>query len=164
LTWCYGIDFGTGERQVYDPPDGQWSRPPAFPGGGAGLVSTLADLQAFAAMLLAGGTHGGQRILSRPAVEALRTNQLTPEQLATASPDPSGAVGWGLGLGVQLRRTGIARSVGSYGWDGGLGTTWTNDPAEDLTVILLANQAWTSPALPPVSQDFLTCAYAAIAD
>jgi len=164
LSWCYGIDFGTGARQVYDPPDGQWSRPPAFPGGGAGLVSTLGDLHAFAEMLSRGGTHRGQRVLSRPAVEAMVTNQLTPEQLATSSPDPSGAVGWGLGVGVQLRRTGVARSVGSYGWDGGLGITWTNDPAEDLTAILLTNQAWTSPALPPVSQDFLTCTYAAIDD
>ena len=65
---------------------------------------------------------------------------------------------------MQVRRTGVARSVGSYGWDGGLGSTWTNDPAEDLTAILLANQTWTSPSLPPVSQDFLTCAYTALDD
>jgi CubicO group peptidase (beta-lactamase class C family) len=25
-----------------------------------------------------------------------------------------------------------SRSVGTYGWDGGLGTSWANDPAEDL--------------------------------
>jgi CubicO group peptidase (beta-lactamase class C family) len=162
LGWCYAPDFATGERQVYDPPDGQWSRPPAFPGGGAGLVSTLGDLHAFAQMLLGGGTYRGQRILCRPAVELMLTNQLTPEQLAVSGPDPTGAVGWGLGIGVQLRRTGIARSVGSYGWDGGLGTTWTSDPAEDVVALLLTNQTWTSPALPPVSQDFLTCTYAAI--
>ena len=63
-----------------------------------------------------------------------------------------------------LRRTGIARSVGSYGWDGGLGTTWANDPAEDLYGVLLTNQTWTSPTPPPVAQDFWTCTYTALAD
>jgi CubicO group peptidase (beta-lactamase class C family) len=54
--------------------------------------------------------------------------------------------------------------VGTYGWDGGLGTSWHNDPAEDLTGIILTNQAWSSPAPPPVCQDFWTATYAAFAD
>jgi CubicO group peptidase (beta-lactamase class C family) len=153
-----------GDRPVYDPPDGQWSRPPAFPSGGAGLVSTVGDFLAFAEMLRAGGTHRGRRILSRPSVESMTTNHLTPQQIATSAPDPSGTLGWGFGVGVQLRRTGPARSVGTYGWDGGLGTSWANDPAEDLIGIVLTNQMWTSPAPPPVCQDFWTAAYAAIDD
>jgi CubicO group peptidase (beta-lactamase class C family) len=40
---------------IWDPPDGQWSRPPAFHDGAAGLVSTAEDLLAFARMLLRGG-------------------------------------------------------------------------------------------------------------
>lgn len=160
--WCLVTDPATGERAAYDPPTGQWSRPPAFPSGGHGLVSTVGDLHAFAEMLRAGGTFRGQRILSRPTVEAMVTNQLTPEQMAAAGPDPAGALGWGLGVGVQVRRTGIARSAGSYGWDGGLGSAWTNDPAEDLVAVLLTNQMWSSPVPPVVVQDFLTCTYAAI--
>ena len=46
---------GDGTRELYDPADGQWARPPAFPDGGDGLVSTVDDLAAFAAMLCAGG-------------------------------------------------------------------------------------------------------------
>ena len=42
-------DPETGALGVYDPADGQWSTPPAFPGGGAGLVSTVDDYLAFAA-------------------------------------------------------------------------------------------------------------------
>ena len=42
-----------GQLTVTDPPDGQWSRPPRFPDGGGGLVSTAADLLAFGRMLLA---------------------------------------------------------------------------------------------------------------
>src|SRR5215475_7155206 len=45
---------------VWDPPDGQWSRPPVFPDGAAGLISTVDDLLAFARMLL----HGGDPVLT----------------------------------------------------------------------------------------------------
>ena len=161
---CYGIDPETGKPFEYDPPAGQWSRPPAFCGGGDGLVATVDDYLAFAAMLRrAGRTADGERLLSRPSVELMRSNQLTPEQAAASGPDPSSAFGWGFGVGVQVRRTDF-RSVGTYGWDGGLGSTWANDPGEDLVGILLTNQMWSSPSPPPVAVDFWTSAYRAIAD
>jgi CubicO group peptidase (beta-lactamase class C family) len=160
----YWVDPGSGERATYDGPDGQWATPPAFPNGADGMVSTVDDLLAFASMLAAGGVHGGERILSRPTVEAMTTDQLTPAQRA-AGPEPTGSQGWGLGLAVRARRDGVAGNVGTYGWSGGLGTTWINDPVEDLVAVLCTNQAWQRPwPLPEVSQDFLTCAYAAIDD
>jgi CubicO group peptidase (beta-lactamase class C family) len=159
LVWPAGDD---GRRQVYDPADGQWSTPPAFPGGGAGLVSTVDDYLAFAEMLRAGGTYRGQRVLSRGTVDAMTTNHLTSEQIAASGPDPSGTQGWGFGVSVQMQRTGPARSVGTYGWDGGLGTSWATDPAQDLVGILMTNQTWMSPDPPPVCQDFWT--YAAAID
>jgi CubicO group peptidase (beta-lactamase class C family) len=119
------------------------------------------DFGAFAAMLRGGGTYRGERILSRASVELMTTDHLSDEQRAVCGPDPTGTVGWGFGVGVQLRRSTI-RGVGAYGWDGGLGTSWANDPREDLTGILLTNQMFTSPALPAVCQDFWTCAYAAL--
>jgi CubicO group peptidase (beta-lactamase class C family) len=158
----YGTDQATGARAVFDRADGQWSRMPAFPSGAGGLVSTVDDFLAFADMLRAGGTHRGRRLLSRPAVEAMTTNQLTGAQLAASAPDPAGALGWGYGLAVQLRRTGTVCNVGSYGWAGGLGSSWMNDPAEDLTGVILTNQVWSSPQPPAVVADFWTCAYAAI--
>ena len=42
-------------------------------------------------MLLAGGEHRGRRLLARPTVEAMTTNQLTPAQLAAAARIPDGA-------------------------------------------------------------------------
>lgn len=161
---CYWTDRETGARNVYDPSDGQWSHPPAFPSGGGGLVSTINNYRAFAEMLANHGVHRGQRILSRPSVEAMTTNHLSPDQLAASGPDPSGALGWGFGLGVQVRRTSPTRSVGTYGWDGGLGAQWANDPSEGIIGILMTSQAWTSPVPPPVCQDFWTCIYAAIED
>ena len=50
------------------------------------------------------------------------------------------------------------RSIGGFGWDGGLGTTLSVDPHRDLIAILLTNEAWASPEPPAVHQDFLRCA------
>jgi len=152
----------TGALDVYDEPDGQWSKPPAFPSGGAGLVSTGADFLAFAQMLL----RGGAPLLSRPSVEVMTSDQLTPEQKAIGGfhRDDFAARGWGFCVGVVTRRLHPAAPVGQYGWDGGLGSIWRNDPAEQLTSVLLTNTAWTSPRPPDIALDFLTAAYAAIDD
>jgi CubicO group peptidase (beta-lactamase class C family) len=150
---CYGVDPGTGERTVYDDTHGQWATPPAFPGGGAGLVSTVGDYLAFGRMLLGGGVHEGERLVSADAIAAMTTNHLTDEQLATSAPDPSGAQGWGFGVGVQVRATPVS-PLGSYGWSGGLGTTWANDPTSGTVGVLLTNQMWTSPEPPDVCVGF----------
>jgi CubicO group peptidase (beta-lactamase class C family) len=162
LATSYLTDPATGALHLNDPPDGQWSTPPAFPSGGAGLVSTADDFLAFAEMLL----RGGAPILSRPSVETMTTDHLTPEQKAVGGffPDDFDARGWGFGVGVVTRRDDPAAPVGQYGWDGGLGTIWRNDPSEQLAAILLTNVAWTSPRPPEIALDFLTGAYAAIAD
>ncbi len=162
LATSYVTDPGTGALRVYDEPGGQWSTPPAFPSGGAGLVSTAGDYLAFAEMLL----RGGAPILSRPSVETMTTDQLTGAQKAVSGffPGDFDARGWGLGVGIVTRREDPAAPVGQYGWDGGLGTIWRNDPSEEMISVLLTNAAWTSPRPPPIAQDFLTGAYAAIAD
>ena len=79
----YGLDFATRALTVIDAAeDSQWGRQPAFPSGAGGLVSTLSDFFSFAQMLLRGGKHGGERILSRAAVELMTSDQLTPAQKA----------------------------------------------------------------------------------
>jgi CubicO group peptidase (beta-lactamase class C family) len=158
----YATDRETGLLQVYDRPDGQWSTPPAFPSGGAGLVSTATDFLAFAEMLL----RGGAPLLSRPSVETMTTDQLTPEQKAVSGffPDDFDARGWGFCVGVVTRREHPAAPVGQYGWDGGLGTVWRNDPSEQMITILMTNSAFGSPRLPEIAQDLLTGAYASIDD
>jgi CubicO group peptidase (beta-lactamase class C family) len=161
---CFVTNPESGGRDVYDPPDGQWSRTPDFQGAGDGLVSTIDDYLAFAEMLRSGGAAPGGRIVSRPSIETMTTNQLTAENLAVSGPDPSGDLGWGFGVGVQIRRSRPTRPVGSYGWDGGLGSSWANDPTEDLIGIVLTNQMWDSPTPPAACQDFWTGVYAAIDD
>jgi CubicO group peptidase (beta-lactamase class C family) len=154
-TWF--ADPAGGPPAVYDPADGQWAAPPAFPGGGAGLVATVGDYLAFAEMLIGGGTRQGVRILS-PASVSLMTTAHVP-----SGPDPEGALGWGFGMGVQVRRTDLGSSEGAYGWDGGLGSTWRNDPTRRLVAVQLTNRTWSSPVPPAVARDFHTCAAAACA-
>jgi len=158
----YLTDPETGALRLYDEPSGQWSSPPAFPSGGAGLVSTATDFLLFAEMLL----RGGRPLVSRPSVQTMTTDQLTAEQKAVSGffPHDFDARGWGFGVGMVTRRESPAAPVGQYGWDGGLGTIWRNDPSEGLVTLLLTNAAWTSPRPPAVALDFLTGAYAAIDD
>ncbi|HEY6296196.1 MAG TPA: serine hydrolase domain-containing protein [Streptosporangiaceae bacterium] len=159
-------DFSTGETVVFDPPSGQWSAPPAFPSGAGGLVSTVDDYAAFAGMLRGGGVFGGSRILSRSSVALMTADQLPPQVKAVSGllPGQFDDSGWGFGVSVVTRQTGVAKSAGSYGWDGGLGTSWFNDPVTDLTAILMTPRAWTSASPGPVFRDFWTTAAAAVAD
>src|SRR5262249_8340457 len=72
LATSYSMNRETGALEVFDDArTGQWSRPPAFPSAGGGLVSTIDDYLTFARMLLAKGRSGRSRILSRPSVEAM---------------------------------------------------------------------------------------------
>jgi CubicO group peptidase (beta-lactamase class C family) len=162
LATGYSTDPASGALALYDEPAGQWSSPPAFPSGGAGLVSTAADFLAFAEMLLGGGAP----LLSRPSVETMTTDQLTMAQKAISGffPGDFDARGWGFGVGLVTKREQPWGPVGQYGWDGGLGTIWRNDPSEQMITLLLTNAAWTSPQPPPMAVDLLTGAYAAIDD
>jgi CubicO group peptidase (beta-lactamase class C family) len=162
---CYAKDPETGERTVYDPPDGQWAKPPAFPSGGGGLVSTLDDLHHFGRMLSAGGRlPDGSRLLSRASVEVMTTDQIGADR-GGSGPSPDGSQGWGFGVAVQVRRTDLGPAVGGYGWLGGLGTSWANDPAERLVGIVLTTDIFTTAFPPPAAiRDFWTCAYRASDD
>ena len=165
LATQYQGDEVAGKVVVEDGPDGYWSRPPAFEDGGGGLVSTISDYLAFASALLAGGTHQGERVLSRPSVTLMTSDQLTPAQKAVSGFTPGyfDDFGWGFGMAVRTRRTHLGPSVGSYGWNGGYGTIWYNDPAEDMTAILMIQRTAGRPEL-PMFMDFFTAAYQAIDD
>jgi CubicO group peptidase (beta-lactamase class C family) len=167
LATSYSTNPASGAREVYDRAEGgEWSRPPAFPSAAGGLVSTVDDYLAFGRMLLNRGRHGGERILSRLSVEAMTTDQLTPEQKALSGFVPGfwDSRGWGFGMSVITRRDGVAAVPGRYGWDGGIGTSWSTDPAEELVGILMTQGMWTSPRGPDVYHDFWTQVYQAIDD
>ncbi|MGI5129666.1 serine hydrolase domain-containing protein [Pseudonocardia sp. CA-107938] len=114
-------EHGPDGLVVADPPDGAWSRPPSFPRGSGGLVSTAADLLAFTGMLARGG-----HLLPADLFTAMTTDQLMPEQKGSAI---LGDRGWGFGLSVY--------DESSIGWAGGTGTYWFTDLRRGTTALLL---------------------------
>ena len=162
---CYAVDPVDGHRTVYDAPEGEWTKPPAFPSAAGGLLSTVDDLHAFGRMLLAEGRlPDGSRLISSAAVNAMTTDHIGVLNGAPG-PSPDGSLGWGFGVGLQVRRTGLAREVGSYGWDGGLGSSWANDPRARVVGAILTTDSFTGPFPPPaVIRDFWTCVYASLDD
>ena len=135
-----------GELAVSDPPDGQWSRPPRFPDGAGGLVSTAEDLLRFGRMLL---LPGGNPVLTAGTVAEMTSDQLTPAQLARVWPGFSflGDRGWGYGVSV---------TEWGYSWEGGSGTAWANVPDRDLTVVVLTQRAVDETGMPAVCDQVRT--------
>jgi CubicO group peptidase (beta-lactamase class C family) len=132
---------------VRDEPDGQWSRPPRFPDGAGGLVSTAADLVAFGRMLL----RGGGAVLKAQTVAEMTRDQLTPAQRARVWPGFSflGDRGWGYGMSI---------TEWGYTWEGGSGTAWSNVPALDTTVVVLTQRATDETGMPAVCDEVLSWA------
>ncbi|CAM5482348.1 serine hydrolase [Streptomyces spiroverticillatus] len=170
----YAPDPQTGEFVVGDPAEGgHHSTPPAFPSSGGGLDSTADDYHAYFRMLLNHGVHEGERILSRPAVELMTTNRLTPEQTNTRAAMARNLVhlsygqgqhgGWGFGMAVRTYRGDYA-PVGQFGWDGGAGTSTYADPQNGLVGILLTQTGMSTPDSARVISDFWTTLYQAVED
>lgn len=166
LATSYGPDAETGGLRLYDRArGGRWASPPAFASAGGGLVSTADDYLAYSRMMMGLGKYGANRILARPTVELMTTDQMTPAQKA-ASPFYPGfwdTNGWGFGMSVVTARHGYL-SPGSHGWDGGLGTSARNDPKEGLTCILLTQRMMRSPVPETIYTDIWSLAYQAIDD
>jgi CubicO group peptidase (beta-lactamase class C family) len=165
---CYKTDFQTGEITVFEEAGNDLLARPCLFESGAGdqFVSTADDLLAFGRMMLNRGVYGKERILSRLSVEAMTTDQVTPEQKA-ASPFFErfwDSRGWGLGLSIVTRRDDVASVPGRFGWDGAFSTSLYVDPREDLVGILMAQCRPGALRLPPVVLDFWTSAYQAIDD
>ncbi len=168
LPTCYWTEGGQREELVVfdEARGGRVASPPVFESGSGGLVSTVDDYYAFCLMMLSKGVSGRERILSRPSVELMTTDQITPEQKA-ASPFFPGfweERGWGFGMSIITRRTDLQNSPGRFGWDGGHGTTAYTDPKEEMIAILMTQRVMDSPAPPPTYSDFWTSVYQAIAD
>jgi CubicO group peptidase (beta-lactamase class C family) len=142
---------GTG-LELWDQQDGRYAQPPAFEDGAAGLVSTADDMLAFARMFL----RGGEPVLSADSVRAMTTDQLTRAQKERGGlgPDFFTAQSWSFCQAVQ--------DDGSFGWNGGLGTTWHVDPGRDLVLIVLTQRMFDGPTMPQLHAAVQAAAYAAV--
>lgn len=142
----YRQDQKTG---VLNPlPFRQHDAPPAYCGGGGGLISTVDDYLAFARMMLNRGELDGRRYLKSETIDLMCTNRLSTEQRAIPF---LGAIpmwlGMGFGLGVsvitdpdKLGFLGMG-GVGAFGWPGAFGTWWQADPANEMILIYLVQNS-----------------------
>ncbi|MBO2454168.1 beta-lactamase family protein [Actinomadura barringtoniae] len=170
----YAPDPETGEFHVWDEAEGgRHSKPPAFEGGGGGLNSTVDDYNAYFRMLLNGGMHGNERILSKQAVQLMTTNRLNPEQQAARNTLATENVhisfgqgqhgGWGFGMAVRTYQGDYA-PIGQFGWDGGSGASAYADPVNQVTGILVSQVGASVPDPIHVMHDFWTTLYQALDD
>ncbi len=114
LTTNYGVL--NGQLLPIDPPaQSVYADDPAFPFGGAGLVSSARDYDRFLRMLLGYGKIDGTRVMSELAVR-VGTSNLLPDSVDTKGTFADGA---GFGAGG---RVGLGETAGSYGWGGAAGT------------------------------------------
>ncbi|AKM07537.1 serine hydrolase domain-containing protein [Pelagerythrobacter marensis] len=102
---------------------------PAFPFGGAGLVSSPRDYDRFLQMLVGYGQIGGKRVMSEAAVR-LGTSNLLPEGVSTKG---TFAEGSGFGAGG---RVGLGEQAGTFGWGGAAGTVGFADLRRGLRAAL----------------------------
>jgi CubicO group peptidase (beta-lactamase class C family) len=114
------------EREILDPPDGNYAAPPPFEELASGLVSTAPDLLRFF-------TGIGDLV----DITEMTRDQLTDAQRAMAQAFVGEGTSWGFGTGVN--------ADGAWGWSGGTGTTASVDPPNDTVAILLTQRALTGP-------------------
>ncbi|MDY6946647.1 MAG: serine hydrolase domain-containing protein [Pseudomonadota bacterium] len=128
---------GKDGKTVKHPNVADFTRPPVFPSGGGGLVSSASDYMRFCQMLLNGGALDGQRILSPLTVKLMRTNML-PDTARTMSP----GTGFGLDFAVvqDSAAAGGYYGEGTYYWGGYAGTWFWIDPVYQLIVIGMIQQ------------------------
>jgi CubicO group peptidase (beta-lactamase class C family) len=149
---CYQPEFQNGQWRLAVTDKSETSEkvvgPPVFFAAGGddgGLLSTVCDYFRFTQMLLNGGELEGTRIISRKSVELMTSSHTGNVFISMAGP------GFGFGLGVAVyngnNSVPILRSTGSYGWGGAAGTTFFNDPKEQLTAICFTQvlHHWTMP-------------------
>jgi CubicO group peptidase (beta-lactamase class C family) len=155
---CYWFDSENDQLEIADSAeDSDWSFHPNFFDAAAGLVSTVDDYLIFAKMLLNQGKHEGRQFLSAENVKAMTENHLTSEQRLKPTFDPDQWRNFGYGYGVSVlteESRKVNGKVGQYGWDGGFGSSWRNDPKLNLCGIILTERTFDSPALPVICETF----------
>ena len=144
---------------------GDYSETVRLHSGGHGLVSTAADYQRFAQMVLNRGELDGVRLLGPKTVKLMTTNHLPPALLPIAMGEEQ-MPGFGFGLGfsvlIDAAQAGIMASVGTHGWGGWASTMFWIDAQEQLIGILMLQ--YIPSGTYPIREDFRTLVYQALID
>ena len=106
------------------------------PNPSAGLYSTASDLATFYQMILNGGVHNAQRIVSAESV-----SEMTRVQTGKLKTGFTPGNGWGLGWCIVREPQGVTAmlSPGTFGHGGAFGTqAWIDPETETIFVLLIA--------------------------
>ncbi len=131
---------------------------PAFPFGGAGLVTTMRDYDRFLAMLMGNGALGATRIMSVTTASHAMSNLVHPDTKME-----SFVKGQGFGAGGRVTIADDARGsgVGTFGWGGAASTIAWVDPARGIRA-----SGWTqmmTQGEQPFTTEFGKAVYASLA-
>jgi CubicO group peptidase (beta-lactamase class C family) len=118
--------------------------------GGGGMHGTGRDYLRFIRMILNGGMHEGNRILSAASIEAVLHNQLAPGvvvgKMTSANPAvtndteffPGMMKHWSAAMMINTERAPAGRNAGSLAWAGVVNTYFWIDPAAGIGAVFLA--------------------------
>jgi len=120
-----------------------WLKPPAFPYGGAGLVSSARDYDRFLHMLENEGALDGVRIL-KPEIARLAMSNLLPDGIDTKpinamTGNATASLGFGAAGMVYLADMPGGPAKGSYGWSGAAGSLAWVDRARKVRGVMMVN-------------------------
>ncbi len=158
---CSGPDLELQPLKEFLPP----RQMPRRTSGGGGLWSTPRDYARFAQMLVNKGELDGQRLLSPSTVELFSLNQCPVEALPYGFEENDiYHAGYGYSLGTRvlmdIAQSGMAGSVGEFGWDGKFHTYFWIDPIKELYGLLMSQLDMEGRH--PAHQQFKQLAYQAL--
>jgi CubicO group peptidase (beta-lactamase class C family) len=110
-------------------PDSVFSDKPAFPFGGAGLVSSMRDYDRFLAMLAGQGALGKTRIMKAETARIGMSNLVHPD---TKMESIVKGQGFGAGGRVTIADDPAGSGIGTYGWGGAASTIAWIDPTRGI--------------------------------
>lgn len=156
----YQFNRGNNTFEAFDSERNcEYGRAPAFESGAGGLVSTIEDYYAFCRMMLNKGVGGRERVLTQTSIQAMTSDQLTPQQREGAEIFFGNHSSWGFGMAVNIQLAKPWTVPGRFGRDGGFGTSGYSDPKNDFIGILFTQRLVDSPEPPAVYEEFWTHAY-----
>ena len=113
-----------------------YSCPPAFESGGAGLVSTIDDYSKFSLMLASGGEFMGKRLFSRKTFEYMTSPKLSESQVKNFWERLRG-YNYSCLMRIMTDKNSscIKTCNGEFGWDGWTGTYFCADPVNNIVCL-----------------------------
>ena len=157
LTTNYGVT--PTARFPIDPGNASiFSDKPAFPFGGAGLVTSPRDYDRFLAMLAGYGALGRTRVMKEATAKLAMSNLLPPGADTTGT----FAAGQGFGAGGRVTIASDARGsgIGTYGWAGAAATVAWVDPTRKVRACGFAQ--YIPDSTMPFTTDFGKSVYASL--